>query len=113
MERIEFEHGGAEYDAHYPDGIPTSLELTHRRHGTFRGGLVMYPLGHARNQSDQLAALLDHKFDLLAALGVEDHRPLRDHLDQLDQLSPDEVRDLYSFAISGVTDDLSRVGGAP
>jgi 2-methylcitrate dehydratase len=28
MDCIEFEHGGAEYDAKYPDGIPTSVVIT-------------------------------------------------------------------------------------
>lgn len=28
METIEFEHGGAEYDSKYPDGIPTSVIIT-------------------------------------------------------------------------------------
>lgn len=28
MECIEFEHGGPEYDAKYPDGIPTSVVIT-------------------------------------------------------------------------------------
>src|SRR5690606_36968506 len=27
MERIAFEHGGEAYDARYPDGIPTSIEI--------------------------------------------------------------------------------------
>ena len=29
MQRIDFRHGGPEYDAKYPDGIPTSLEIEH------------------------------------------------------------------------------------
>src|SRR5690606_14284119 len=28
MEKITFEHGGPEYDAKYPDGIPTSIVIT-------------------------------------------------------------------------------------
>lgn len=28
MEKITFEHGGKEYDAKYPDGIPTSIIIT-------------------------------------------------------------------------------------
>ncbi len=34
MEKIEFRHGGPEYDAKYPDGIPTSLEIEHAELGT-------------------------------------------------------------------------------
>jgi 2-methylcitrate dehydratase len=105
MQRIVFEHGGEDYDARYPDGIPTSIELTHRRHGTVSSGLVMYPLGHARNPSDQLAPLLDHKFDKLAGMGVEDTGGLRDRLDRLERLSVEDVRDLYSFPIRGLADE--------
>lgn len=28
MEKITFEHGGPEYDAKYPDGIPSSVVIT-------------------------------------------------------------------------------------
>lgn len=27
MEKITFEHGGADYDKRYPDGIPTSVQI--------------------------------------------------------------------------------------
>ena len=49
MQRIDFRHGGPEYDAKYPDGIPTTLEIDHATLGTLTSGLVMYPEGHARN----------------------------------------------------------------
>ena len=72
MERIEFVHGGPEYDAKYPDGIPTSIEIEHATLGRLSSGLVMYPEGHARNSSGNLDKLLAHKFRLLAGLGVRD-----------------------------------------
>ena len=28
MDKIVFEHGGAEYDSKYPEGIPTSISVT-------------------------------------------------------------------------------------
>ena len=28
MAKIEFEHGGKDYDDRYPDGIPTSIVIT-------------------------------------------------------------------------------------
>ena len=28
MDKIEFAHGGADYDSKYPEGIPTSVEIT-------------------------------------------------------------------------------------
>src|SRR5262249_42764101 len=72
MEKIAFGHGGPDYDAKYPDGIPTSLQIEHARLGTCSSGLVMYPEGHARNTSGHLNELLTHKVRRLAALGVHD-----------------------------------------
>ena len=63
MEKIEFEHGGPEYDAKYPDGIPTSIDI--RMNGgsrVFKSGLVMYPSGHARERESDLRGILENKF---------------------------------------------------
>ena len=40
--------------------------------GQLSSGLIMYPEGHARNPSGNLRRLLDHKFRVLAGLGVVD-----------------------------------------
>src|ERR1041385_490941 len=80
MRKIDFRHGGPEYDAKYPDGIPTSVEIKHRALGTLSSGLVMYPEGHARNTSGNLQSLLRHKFRRLAELGVSDVDALHQRL---------------------------------
>ena len=72
MDRIDFRHGGPEFDRKYPDGIPTTVDIDHAKLGTLTSGLVMYPEGHARSTTGNLPALLDHKFRLLAGLGVDD-----------------------------------------
>jgi 2-methylcitrate dehydratase len=102
MERIDFRHGGAEYDSKYPDGIPTSVEVEHRTLGTLGSGLVMYPEGHARNSSGHLSALLAHKFQRLAELGVSDVGGLYQRMTNLSEKSPAEIRELYSFPIEHV-----------
>ena len=102
MERIDFRHGGAEYDAKYPDGIPTSVEIEHRTLGTVASGLVMYPEGHARNSSGHLSALLTNKFQRLAGLGVSDVSGLYQRMTNLASKSPAEIRELYSFPIEHV-----------
>jgi len=102
MQRIDFRHGGPEYDAKYPDGIPTTVEIVHRTLGTLSSGLVMYPEGHARNTSGNLPALLEHKFHQLAALGVRDVAALQQRLTNLACKSPPEIHDLYSFEINHV-----------
>lgn len=99
MGRIEFRHGGPDYDAKYPDGIPTTLEIDHQRLGTLSSGLVMYPQGHARCQKDQLAGLLEHKFRLLAGLGVADVDGLYARFTGMAKKSADEIAALFDFEI--------------
>jgi 2-methylcitrate dehydratase len=99
MQKVDFVHGGPEYDAKYPDGIPTSVEIEHSELGTLSSGLVMYPEGHARNGSGHLDSLLEHKFRRLASLGVEDVDALYHRFTGLAQKSPSEIAGLYDFAI--------------
>lgn len=99
MQRIEFVHGGTEYDAKYPDGIPTSLEIEHQELGRLSSGLVMYPEGHARNESGNLDRLLAHKFRLLAGLGVSDVDALYKRFTNLADKSAADIARLYDFEI--------------
>ncbi len=104
MERIDFRHGGTNYDRKYPDGIPTSVEISHAKLGPLTSGLVMYPQGHARADSSNLTALLDHKFRLLAGPAVNEFDSLKSRFSNLEQKSPAEVQSLYDFRIRGVGD---------
>ena len=99
MEKVEFRHGGEEYDAKYPDGIPTSLEMEHEHLGMVSSGLVMYPEGHTRNMSGNLESLLATKFRRLASLGVADSDALRARFTGIVDKSAGEVRDLFDFEI--------------
>ena len=99
IERIDFRHGGPEYDRRYPDGIPTTVEMEHAALGKLDSGLVLYPEGHARCESHNLAMLLNHKFRLLAGLGVEDVDGLDAQFANLAEKSPEEIAELYDFEI--------------
>merc|ERR1719482_1339350 len=68
MSKITFSHGGAEYDAKYPDGIPTSIDITLKSGKVMSSGFVMYPSGHARNTSADLKKILAHKNQMLGEL---------------------------------------------
>lgn len=100
MQRIEFVHGGPDYDAKYPDGIPTTLDIQHRDLGLLSSGLVMYPEGHARNTSGQLDDLLAHKFRVLTNKGVTDVDDLYRRFTGLTTKTSQEIRDLYNFALT-------------
>ena len=99
MERIEVLHGGPDFDARYPDGIPTTLEIEHASLGSLSSGMVMYPAGHARNTTADLDGLLAHKFRLLARLGVSDVDALHRRFSDLAQKTPREIAELYDFEV--------------
>jgi 2-methylcitrate dehydratase len=97
MEKISFEHGGAEYDRRYPDGIPTSIVIRTADGRSFDSGLVMYPAGHARNATANLDDILQAKFDLLGGLALADAKPVIARLNGIGDLTAGELRDLYAF----------------
>jgi 2-methylcitrate dehydratase len=99
MARIDFRHGGSEFDRKYPDGIPTTVDVDHTKLGQLTSGLVMYPAGHARSTTGNLNSLLDHKFRLLAGLGVENTDALIKRFTKLAANSPLEIASLYDFQI--------------
>lgn len=100
MERIVFEHGGPDYDRRYPDGIPTSLAITTSDGTTFDSGLVMYPAGHARNRTADLASILETKFRKLGALATEDVEGLLRRCSGLGGKSAAEIAAINDVAIA-------------
>jgi 2-methylcitrate dehydratase len=100
IDRIVIEHGGGEYDALYPDGIPTSVEIEHESLGLRGGGLVLYPLGHARSDAARTAAVVALKFDRLVAAAVDDPVRLRERI-RVGGQTREAIAELYAFPIHG------------
>lgn len=100
MEKMSFEHGGAEYDARYPDGIPTSVVITDDEGNERDSGLVMYPAGHARNTVADLKGILAHKFEVLGRLAFEDPGPVVSRLSKIEKKSAAEIAGLHGFEIA-------------
>jgi 2-methylcitrate dehydratase len=103
MNKIEFAHGGAEYDAKYPDGIPTSVVVTLKDGSILDSGLVMYPGGHARNTTANLDNLLAHKAKLLAEIAFtegEDIQSPIDLLDSIESMSSPMLLSIYDLNIA-------------
>lgn len=103
MDKMSFEHGGTDYDAKYPDGIPTSMVITDDSGETFDSGLVMYPGGHARNhlgaQKVDLKDILSHKWNLLGKLAVNDPAPIISRFGTLEKKSASDIARLFDFEI--------------
>lgn len=103
MQQIDFRHGGPEFDRRYPDGIPTTVEISHAKLGTLSSGIVMYPQGHARADDKDLQSLLAHKSRLLIGNAVDNADALVARFSNLIVKSPAEIADLYDFQIRGVS----------
>jgi 2-methylcitrate dehydratase len=103
MAKMSFEHGGEEYDAKYPDGIPTSIVITDEQGETFDSGLIMYPGGHARNSlgSDKvdLRDILARKFEVLGKLAFEKPEPIIQRFSTLGKRSAADVATLLDFSL--------------
>ncbi len=103
MGKMTFEHGGAEYDRRYPDGIPTSIVITDDQGETHDSGLVMYPGGHARNERGEtpvdLRDILNHKFETLGKIAVKDPKPMITRLMDLEKKSAKDIASLYDFEL--------------
>jgi 2-methylcitrate dehydratase len=68
MDKIHFEHGGPEYDAKYPEGIPTSIQIFGKGQApeqVLDSGLIMFPGGHSKNHTVTLHDILQRKFKAL------------------------------------------------
>ena len=98
IERIEIGHGGRDYDARYPEGIPTSVTVEHASRGRLGGSLVTFPLGHARADAARTAEIVDLKFDRLVAGAVDDPAALRARM-RLAGREACDVAELYAFPI--------------
>lgn len=99
MKKIRFEHGGQEYDARYPDGIPTSLVITTSEGRALDSGLVMYPAGHARDTRADLRGILAHKFKMHGELALRDPQTIIDRFNRLANLSASQLQSLYDFEL--------------
>ncbi len=99
MGKMTFEHGGPDYDAKYPDGIPTSILITDDAGETHDSGLVMYPAGHARNTTADLKDILSHKWQMLGRLVADDPGPLIERLNAVGSTPADSLHGLYGFEL--------------
>lgn len=99
FDKIEFVHGGKEYDDKYPEGIPTDVTLEWSDGTQYSSGLVMFPGGHARNTANDLKGILRHKWSCLGQLAVADVDGLMNRLNNLESKSASDMQNIYDCAI--------------
>merc|ERR1719401_2086626 len=72
MGKISFSHGGPEYDAKYPEGIPTAIDITLKGGKLISSGFVMFPSGHSGNKTYDRKGILKHKNHMLGDIVFSD-----------------------------------------
>merc|ERR1712173_434847 len=100
MSKISFSHGGPEFDAKYPDGIPTQIDITVKGGKKISSGMVMYPSGHARNATANLREILAHKNRMLGDIVFSERSTVDSFVQRLANMksaSASEVASLYDF----------------
>merc|ERR1719229_1239674 len=99
MQKISFSHGGPEFDAKYPDGIPTQIDITLKGGKKISSGFVMYPSGHARNTSANLKQILAHKNRMLGNIVFSNQGMIDAYVK-----NPPEIKSLSAADVATVCD---------
>lgn len=102
MKKVQIQHGGPEYDSKYPEGIPTSLRITHKSLGEIDQPLLMFPMGHARNKDPDFLEVLKCKYDAMVELGAQQPEQVHAATSNLVEKTPEEVQQMCAFNIKGV-----------
>jgi len=99
MEKIEFVHGGKEYDDKYPEGIPTSIDIFTKKGAKCSSGFVMFPSGHARNTTCDLKKILAYKNKMLGTISLPEAEvaPFVAKLDDLKSASGKDLDTVYDL----------------
>lgn len=103
MSKIDFVHGGPEYDARYPDGIPTSVRIR-TADDELSSGLVMYPAGHARNTTADLPGILRRKWQMLGEIALPDGGDVEAQVGRLESIESLDAKGLASLYSVGIAD---------
>jgi len=100
METISFEHGGAEYDDKYPDGIPTSMKIILCDGTVLDSGFVMYPTGHARNKMANLDDILVAKFKMHGDIAMDNPTSVIESCMGVEELDSVGIQNLWDFELA-------------
>lgn len=104
MQRISFKHGGPEFDAMYPEGIPTQVEIefkTEEGLSKLDSGMVLFPLGHSRSDSKFVDELLMQKFIKLGILALDSSvNKFIAKLQSIETATSDDINELYDVQLA-------------
>jgi 2-methylcitrate dehydratase len=111
MQKIEFEHGGEEFDSRYPKGIPTRVVIEMKNGDSFDTGMIEFPGGHALNETVDLEMILQHKFKILGKLAMDKKELVNfvSNLESIDDMTNDQLQNIYDFNIKYADEPIDDI----
>lgn len=94
MDKVEILYGGKEYDEQFPKGLPTRVQVN-----AFDSRMLLFPPGHSRCETYEWGSILKKKLSLLAESAVNNPEHAIGELERIDELTPEEVQDLYTVCL--------------
>jgi len=101
MNKIDVIDGKEPYNKHFPEGIPSNLNIYFRDGKRFSSGMTKFPGGHAQNKTVDTKIMLLNKFSFFGSLGLENRALVKFivNLQNIDLMDNNELCQLYNFQI--------------
>ena len=103
MDKVNFFHGGKEYDDKYPEGIPSKVDIELENGKTLSSGFVMFPPGHSANNTHDLKGTLNYKSNLylqFCQLPQNTIDKFLNNLNNIEKLNNKELENLYDLPLN-------------
>lgn len=98
MSKIDVIDGGTSYNKHYPEGLPSNLNIYFKDGTRFSSGMTKFPCGHANNKTVDSKIMLLNKFGIFGSLGLDNRSLIKYivNLQNIDEMSNEELTRLYN-----------------
>lgn len=102
MKKIDVIDGGDTYNKHYPEGLPSSLNIYMKDGKRFSSGMTKFPCGHASNKTVDDKLLLHNKFGRFGNLAMDQRELIQFivNLQNIDEMTNEELKNIYNCNIN-------------
>lgn len=102
MNKVDVISGDKAYNKHYPEGLPSNLNIYFKDGSMFSSGMTKFPCGHAQNQTVDTDIMLLNKFSVFGGLGMDSGSLIKFivNLQNINEMTNEELTNLYDCKIS-------------
>lgn len=98
MNKIDVIDGGASYNKHYPEGLPSNLNIYFKDGTRFSSGMTKFPCGHSQNKTVDTKLMLLNKFSIFGSLGMDNRSLIKFivNLQNINEMTNEELKNIYN-----------------